>query len=87
MFKNLIPCSSANLADNFKLKKGRRLWVTELDFQPYFNSDGSIDMNFKAEDLEDFMRQARDQQTIWWAVTIFSFLKVFYDSYILVLNH
>ena len=35
--------------------------MTELDFQPYFKSDGSIDMDFKAEDLEDFMRQARDQ--------------------------
>ena len=43
-------------------QKGRRLWVTELDFQPYFLSDGSIDMNFKAEDLEDFMRQAWDQR-------------------------
>ena len=77
MFKNLIPCSSANLADNFKLKKGRRLWVTELDFQPYFNSDGSIDMDFKAEDLEDFMRQARDQRTIWWTVTFFLSQKCF----------
>ena len=59
-------CSKTHLlfsepSGQFWTKKGRRLWVTELDFQPYFKSDGSIDMDFKAEDLEDFMRQARDQ--------------------------
>ena len=29
---------------------GNRLWVTEFDIQ-------TLDMEFKAEDLEDFMRQ------------------------------
>ena len=34
-------------------------------------------MDFKAEDLEDFMRQARDQRTIWWTVTFFLSQKCF----------
>ena len=37
---------------------GRRVWVTEMDIQPYgLEKYGTIDMDFKAEDLEDFMRQ------------------------------
>ena len=38
---------------------GNRIWVTEFDIQPYgYEKYGIIDMDFKAEDLEDFMRQA-----------------------------
>ena len=75
-------CSKTHLlfsepSGQFWTKKGRRLWVTELDFQPYFNSDGSIDMDFKAEDLEDFMRQARDQRIICSTELRLLFLMIF----------
>ena len=60
--------------------------MTEMDIQPYgFEKYGVIDMDLKAEDLEDFMRQAFSHSKVdgiimWKWLWSEVWFQLFYDS-------